>query len=91
MAGVVGAQEGYGELEIRKGIDELRSLEWKYTQTPQFTFSTFPFEEDPRQRPTLPESLPPSVRSDRYWVVRLHSLTDHLDPSISALQTRCDR
>lgn len=36
-------------------------MEWKYTQTPQFTFSTFPFEEDPRPRPPLPSSLPPSV------------------------------
>lgn len=38
-----------------------QSLEWKYTQTPQFTFSTFPIEEDPRQKPPLPLSLPPSV------------------------------
>lgn len=38
-----------------------QSLEWKYTQTPQFTFSTFPIEDDPRPRPSLPSSLPSSV------------------------------
>lgn len=39
----------------------VQSLEWKYTQTPQFTFSTHPIEDDPRERPALPSSLPPSV------------------------------
>lgn len=39
-----------------------QSLEWKYTQTPQFTFSTYPIEEDPRERSALPPSLPSSVR-----------------------------
>ncbi|EAW08038.1 putative lipoate--protein ligase [Aspergillus clavatus NRRL 1] len=62
VAGVVGEPQGYGEAEIKKGIDELRSLEWKYTQTPRFTFSTYPIEEDPRERPALPSSLPPSTR-----------------------------
>lgn len=36
---------------IRKGYDELRSLDWIFAQTPQFTFSTHPTEEDPRPRP----------------------------------------
>jgi lipoate-protein ligase A len=31
-------------------------------QTPQFTFSTYPFEDDPRPRPPLPSPLPSSVR-----------------------------
>ena len=43
-----------------------QSLDWKYTQTPQFTFSTFPIEEDPRQRPPLPPSLLPSVNITLY-------------------------
>ncbi|KAE8324114.1 hypothetical protein BDV39DRAFT_124686 [Aspergillus sergii] len=62
VAGAVGEPQGYGEPEIKKGIDELTSLEWKYTQTPQFTFSTYPIEDDPRERPPLPSTLPPATR-----------------------------
>ncbi|RDW60350.1 putative lipoate--protein ligase [Aspergillus mulundensis] len=62
VAGAVGELEADAVPEIKKGLDELRSLEWKYTQTPQFTFSTYPIEEDPRERPPLPPSLPPSTR-----------------------------
>ncbi|PWY76413.1 hypothetical protein BO94DRAFT_473259 [Aspergillus sclerotioniger CBS 115572] len=62
VVGAVGEAQGYEEPEIKKGIDELRSLEWKYTQTPQFLFSTYPVEEDSRERPALPPSLPPSTR-----------------------------
>ncbi|KKZ64749.1 lipoate-protein ligase A [[Emmonsia] crescens] len=50
------------EPEIVKGIQELHSLEWKYCQSPQFTFSTYPTEEDPRPRPPLPADLPSSTR-----------------------------
>lgn len=39
---------------VRKGYDELRSRDWIYGQTPKFTFSTTPYDEDPRERPTLP-------------------------------------
>ncbi|KAH6896590.1 hypothetical protein B0T10DRAFT_160336 [Thelonectria olida] len=39
---------------IRKGYDELRSRNWIYGQTPRFTFSTTPYEDDPRERPALP-------------------------------------
>lgn len=60
-AGTVGEVQGEQEPDIAKGIAELRSPEWKYTQTPRFTFSTYPTEEDPRERPPLPPSLPPSV------------------------------
>ncbi|KAF7128307.1 hypothetical protein CNMCM5793_002849 [Aspergillus hiratsukae] len=91
VAGVVGAQEGYGELEIRKGIDELRSLEWKYTQTPQFTFSTFPFEEDPRQRPALPESLPPSTRIFlrlKHGAIIESEISVSSDPNVASEQAR---
>lgn len=41
----------------------LQSLEWLYTQTPQFTFSTHPTQDDPRERPPLPANIPPYVRS----------------------------
>ncbi|EQL28557.1 lipoate-protein ligase A [Blastomyces dermatitidis ATCC 26199] len=50
------------EPEIVKGIQELHSLEWKYCQSPQFTFSTHPTEDDPRPRPPLPSNLPSSTR-----------------------------
>ncbi|CEN61590.1 Putative Lipoyltransferase and lipoate-protein ligase [Aspergillus calidoustus] len=62
VAGAVGDPEAYQVPEIKKGLDELTSLEWKYTQTPQFTFSTYPIEEDPRERPALPPSVPSSTR-----------------------------
>ncbi|KAL2808723.1 hypothetical protein BJX63DRAFT_21413 [Aspergillus granulosus] len=62
VAGAVGDLEASQVAEIKKGVDELTSLEWKYTQTPQFTFSTYPIEDDPRERPALPSSLPTSTR-----------------------------
>ncbi|OJD27360.1 hypothetical protein ACJ73_01244 [Blastomyces percursus] len=52
----------FDEPEIVKGIQELHSLEWKYCQSPQFTFSTHPTEDDPRPRPPLPSNLPSSTR-----------------------------
>ncbi|KAG5297461.1 lipoyltransferase [Histoplasma ohiense] len=51
-----------GEPEIVQGIQELHSLEWKYCQSPQFTFSTHPTDEDPRPRPPFPQYLPSSTR-----------------------------
>ncbi|KAJ5085539.1 hypothetical protein N7532_010310 [Penicillium argentinense] len=63
VSGTVGELQGEQEADIGKGIAELRSLEWKYTQTPQFTFSTYPIEGDPRERPPLPSSLPASTRA----------------------------
>ncbi|KAI1800704.1 hypothetical protein F4811DRAFT_556565 [Daldinia bambusicola] len=48
---------------IAKGYAELKSREWIYTQTPQFSFSTHPTEDDPRPRPSLPEDLPPDFRA----------------------------
>ncbi|KAF4978973.1 hypothetical protein FZEAL_4740 [Fusarium zealandicum] len=39
---------------VRKGYEELQSRGWLYGQTPRFTFSTFPYAEDPRERPQLP-------------------------------------
>lgn len=48
---------GEGALEIenvRKGYEELQSRSWIYGQTPRFTFSTYAYEDDPRERPALP-------------------------------------
>ncbi|RDW91630.1 hypothetical protein BP5796_02795 [Coleophoma crateriformis] len=44
--------------EVVKGESELRSLDWVYSQTPQFTFSSCPTEEDSRPRPQLPVDIP---------------------------------
>ncbi|KAI1123525.1 hypothetical protein F5Y10DRAFT_280875 [Nemania abortiva] len=46
--------------EIRAGVAELRSRDWIYAQTPQFTFSSHPTADDPRPRPDLPTDLPAS-------------------------------
>ncbi|KAL9480963.1 hypothetical protein ACSS6W_005749 [Trichoderma asperelloides] len=43
--------------EIRKGYQELKSKSWIWGQTPKFTFSTHPTEEDSRPRPELPFDL----------------------------------
>ncbi|EEH21923.1 hypothetical protein PABG_04134 [Paracoccidioides brasiliensis Pb03] len=61
----VGGLDDFHALEepaIVKGIQELQSLEWKYCQSPQFTFSTHPNDEDARPRPPLPPDLPTSTR-----------------------------
>ena len=39
----------------------LQSRAWIYSQTPQFILSSHPCAEDPRKRPPLPSTLPPSV------------------------------
>ncbi|KAJ4421290.1 hypothetical protein N0V82_003800 [Gnomoniopsis sp. IMI 355080] len=49
--------------KIQKGYLELTSREWIYNQTPQFTFSTHPSEEDPRDRPALPQGVPDDFRA----------------------------
>ncbi|CAM1510574.1 Fc.00g009090.m01.CDS01 [Cosmosporella sp. VM-42] len=39
---------------VKKGYEELKSRDWIYGQTPRFTFSTVAYEDDARERPTLP-------------------------------------
>lgn len=43
-----------GEDALREGYREMTAREWKFGQTPKFTFSTRPTEEDPRERSGLP-------------------------------------
>ncbi|KAK3939242.1 lipoate-protein ligase a [Diplogelasinospora grovesii] len=50
--------------KIRNGVNELMSPDWIYGQTPQFTFSTHPTEDDPRERPPLPADLPSNFRTE---------------------------
>lgn len=45
---------------VQAGVAELRSRDWIYAQTPQFTFSSHPTADDPRPRPDLPADLPSS-------------------------------
>ncbi|KAI9163116.1 putative lipoate-protein ligase A [Paramyrothecium foliicola] len=40
--------------KVRDGYEELQSRGWLWGQTPHFTFSTHPYEADPRERPALP-------------------------------------
>ncbi|KAL8719625.1 MAG: hypothetical protein Q9225_003399 [Loekoesia sp. 1 TL-2023] len=47
--------------EIAKGMQEIQSPDYLYGQTPQFTLSTHPCEEDDRVRPPLPGWFPPSA------------------------------
>lgn len=47
-------EEALSIVNIRKGYDELRSRSWIYGQTPRFTLSTSPYDDDPRERPMLP-------------------------------------
>lgn len=67
-------QKGYSELTVRTTFSSQNSItkswlillftqsrEWIYNQTPQFTFSTHPSEEDPRDRPALPQGVPSDV------------------------------
>ncbi|KJZ74437.1 hypothetical protein HIM_06247 [Hirsutella minnesotensis 3608] len=40
--------------KVRAGYEELQSQKWTYGQTPHFSFSTRPHDQDPRPRPPLP-------------------------------------
>ncbi len=42
-------------------VTTLQSTDWIYNQTPQFILSSHPCDEDPRERPPLPPTLPSSV------------------------------
>lgn len=46
--------EALAEEKVAQGYEELKSRSWIYGQTPRFTLSTHPTEEDPRSRPNLP-------------------------------------
>ncbi|KAK3293577.1 uncharacterized protein B0H64DRAFT_216499 [Chaetomium fimeti] len=55
---VVGEDEALTNEEVVKGVRELTSPDWIFGQTPQFTFSTHPTEDDPRERPEVTHTLP---------------------------------
>ncbi|KAM7206397.1 Biotin/lipoate A/B protein ligase [Naviculisporaceae sp. PSN 640] len=73
---------------IKKGLDELTSHEWIYGQTPLFTFSTHPTEDDPRPRPPLPEGLPEDLQitfSARHGQIQEASISGLFSPSHAEL------
>lgn len=53
-----------------------QSRDWIYNQTPLFTFSTHPSEDDPRERPPLPLDLPKDVSA----TMSHHTLTLLFEP-----------
>ncbi|KAF0322318.1 putative lipoate-protein ligase A [Colletotrichum asianum] len=66
--------EEAGQVEsVKKGIKELESREWIYGQTPLFTFSTHPSEDDDRERPELPGKFKLSFES-RHGLIQQFAL-----------------
>ncbi|KAK2749649.1 Biotin/lipoate A/B protein ligase [Myotisia sp. PD_48] len=63
VVGMLTEEDASNELDISKCIQELKSMDWKYTQSPQFTFSTHPTGDDTRTRPDLSLELPPAARA----------------------------
>ncbi|KKY34870.1 putative lipoyltransferase [Diaporthe ampelina] len=61
--GAAAAAPDFAHEAIQKGYRELTSRDWIYNQTPLFTFSTHPSEDDPRERPSLPLDLPEDFRA----------------------------
>jgi lipoate-protein ligase A len=48
------AEAGMAVADVKKSWEELESPEWTFGQTPKFTFSTHPTENDPRTRDGMP-------------------------------------
>ncbi|ORY56100.1 uncharacterized protein BCR38DRAFT_119936 [Pseudomassariella vexata] len=62
-AEIITAGEARHVPDVMKGYEELKSPKWIYEQTPRFTFATHPTEEDPRERPDLPDYLPKDFKA----------------------------
>ncbi|KAI0809500.1 hypothetical protein GGR55DRAFT_177660 [Xylaria sp. FL0064] len=74
--------------QIQAGVAELRSRDWIYGQTPQFTFSTHPTADDPRPRPDLPIDLPAGAAApDLRMTVRHAEITEVAVPSAASEAT----
>lgn len=72
--------------EIRKGYDELKTLEWIYSQTPQFTFSSHPVDQDGHEKAS--HTIPFSARI--YLKVQHGIITESLveGPAIASEQLK---
>ncbi|KAL2160789.1 hypothetical protein VTH06DRAFT_986 [Thermothelomyces fergusii] len=60
---VIGEEEALANDEVVRGLRELTSPDWIFGQTPLFTFSTHPTEDDPRERPGWSRALPQGFRA----------------------------
>jgi len=67
-----------------------QSPKWLYEQTPQFTLSSHPVEEDDRERPPLPKNFPSSVRAILSQVLMRYSEDVTLGSCIPESQVRPD-
>ncbi|KAH6621509.1 hypothetical protein B0J18DRAFT_458005 [Chaetomium sp. MPI-SDFR-AT-0129] len=76
---VVTEKEALAIPSVVAGVRELASPEWIFGQTPQFTFSTRPTEDDPRERPDLARyNLPEGFQTHltaRHALIQSASLT----------------
>ncbi|EFQ98677.1 lipoyltransferase 1 [Nannizzia gypsea CBS 118893] len=92
VTGILTDEDARNEPEVCKGIQELHSLEWKYNQCPQFTFSTHPTEEDPRPRPDISPALSPSTRAffrvKSGLIIESHISTSQ-DPGTAQYEAAC--
>ncbi|KAK4135722.1 hypothetical protein BT67DRAFT_377023 [Trichocladium antarcticum] len=61
---VVGEEEALATEGVVKGVRELTTPEWIFGQTPQFTFSTCPTEDDARERPPSVDDLPDGFQAN---------------------------
>ncbi|KAK6225414.1 lipoate-protein ligase a [Colletotrichum tabaci] len=71
----LGDGDAQGEEKIQKGMTELESHDWTFGQTPLFTFSTHPSEDDARERPKLPGHFNLAFEA-RHGLVQKFSLSD---------------
>ena len=97
MAAAEDVEKGVRELRVRRSKSDpndcftnrgirRQSPEWIYGQTPQFTFSTHPTEDDPRERPTRPEGLPADVSNSSlqpHLFPRMGNFANQLEPPSS--------
>ncbi|PCH05094.1 Biotin/lipoate A/B protein ligase [Penicillium occitanis (nom. inval.)] len=91
VAGTVGEVQVHEVPEIEKTSQMMRSTDFKFLQTPEFTFSTFPIEDDPRPRPPLPSSLPPSTKISiraKKGIILEASITTSTDAHTMQVQQR---
>ncbi|OAL70637.1 hypothetical protein A7D00_4965 [Trichophyton violaceum] len=92
VTGILTDEDARNEPEVCKGIQELHSLEWKYNQCPQFTFSTHPTEEDPRPRPEISPALSPSTKAffrvKSGLIIESHISTSP-DPDTAQYEAKC--
>jgi lipoate---protein ligase len=57
MVSSFSGEEALADENIKNGVAELSGMDWTFAQTPQFQFSTYENEKDPRPRPPLPNGI----------------------------------